>query len=299
MNFKKLSYSLYMVLKLLFYMFLFVLLVLPELPSSVRAAGILPVVMWMHADAPPFHIVEGPYAGQGHSDMLHHLLGGSLREFKHVVITASLPRTFSWIRDGSHVLAVNLVATEERRRGALFSDPSLLCPPVCLVIRAGDEQRLHVSRPVQLRQFIREYRLCVAVGRSYGHEVDSLVNETSRGARLTRTCGSKLLENQLEMLRLGRVDGLLAFPMEIAYFASLYGQQNAYTVLPIREAMLPIVLRIAAPRTPWGADMISRINMILAAHRNDATYQAAFERWLPADYIPEYRSMSDRYFSGR
>ena len=111
--------------------------------------------------------------------------------------------------------------------------------------------------------------------------------------------GSKLLENQLEMLRLGRVDGLLAFPMEVIYFASLHGQQQAYTVLPIREAMLPIVLRIAAPRTPWGADMISRINRILAAHRNDGSYQATFERWLPADYIPEYRAMSACYLSGR
>ncbi|WP_264080935.1 TIGR02285 family protein [Desulfomicrobium macestii] len=256
-------------------------------------------VIWMHADFPPLRIIDGPYAGQGISDMIHELMGRELPDLRHSVITANLSRTLNWMESGRNVLAVGIIPNPQRDRVMQYSVPCVLVPPVCLVVRAGEQEALGLGGHVSLRDFIARKRLGVAAARSYGPELDSVLLSSPDLSRVVVTKGSNLFESLLEMLLLGRVDGVLAYPFEAVYGARMKGKEDMISIAPLRESMVPVQGRIAAPRTAWGTAMIGRVNEILLRHRGSNGYRQAFERWLAPGIIEDYRIMYDDFLMSR
>jgi uncharacterized protein (TIGR02285 family) len=251
--------------------------------ASLQAAD---VVTWMHADFPPLRIVDGPYAGQGPSDMIHDLMRREMPGLEQRVLTANLSRTMNWMHKGEKVLAVGIIPNPERDAVMQYSMPCVLVPPACLVVRAGTTRQ---TGRIALRDFVAGKVVGVAAGRSYGHEVDAVLRTAPDPARIVAHTGSNLLDSLLDMLLLGRVDGVLAYPFEATYIARG----------PLTEALVPVVGRIAAPRTAWGTDMIGRVNAVLERHRDTPQYRRAFERWLPADAVEGYRAMYDEFLLAR
>jgi len=262
-------------------------------------AGSREEVTWMHAEFPPLRITSGPYAGQGVSDMIHDLMRRELPGFKHSIVTANLSRTLNWMESGRNVLAVGIIPNPQRDRVMQYSVPCVLVPPVCLVVRAGEEESLGLGGHVSLREFIARKRLGVAAGRSYGPELDSVLLSSSDLSRIVVNQGSNLFGTLLEMLLLGRVDGVLAYPFEATYATRTRGDEGSIATLPLRESMVPVRGRIAAPRTAWGSDMIERVNRVLLRHRDTPQYRAALERWLSSGYLDDYRVMFDDFVTSR
>lgn len=264
--------------------------------ASVRAGDL---VTWMHADFPPLRIVEGPYAGLGPSDMIHGLMRREMPDLEHRVLTANLRRTLTWMEKGENVLAVGIIPGPERDRVMRYSVPCVLVPPACLVVRAGDGAGWADGRRVSLQEFAATRTIGVAAGRSYGREVDAALQTVADPSRIVASSGSKLFDNLMEMLLLGRVDGVLAYPFEAVYVARMKGKADRIALVPLREAMVPVVGRIAAPRTDWGERMIERVDEVLLRRRGDPEYRAAFERWLPPGAVEDYRAMYEDFLLAR
>ena len=261
------------------------------LPCAGLAAGnATNAVTWMHADFPPLRIIDGPYAGQGPSDMIHDLMRREMPDLEHGILTANLSRTMNWMQNGEKVLAVGIIPNPERDAIVQYSMPCVLVPPACLVVRAGESGGGQGGR-VALRDFVAGKILGVAVDRSYGPEVDAVLRSAPDSSRIVAHTGSNLLGSLLDMLVLGRVDGVLAFPFEAVYVARMKGREDAIALLPLKESLVPVIGRVAAPRTAWGTDMIGRVNAVLERHRGTPEYRQAFERWLPADAVEGYRAM--------
>jgi uncharacterized protein (TIGR02285 family) len=252
----------------------------------------------MHADFPPLRIIDGPYAGQGPSDMIHDLMRREMPDLEHGVLTANLSRTMNWMRNGEKVLAVGIIPNPERDAIMQYSMPCVLVPPACLVVRAGDAGGGQTGR-IALRDFVAGKILGVAVDRSYGPEVDAVLRSAHEPSRIVAHTGTNLLGSLLDMLLLGRVDGVLAFPFEAVYVARVKGREDAITLVPLTEALVPVTGRVAAPRTPWGTDMIGRVNAVLERHRGTPEYRQAFERWLPAEAVEGYRAMYGEFLLSR
>jgi uncharacterized protein (TIGR02285 family) len=274
-------------------LFLFVCL------PCASAAETLEEVTWMHAEFPPLRISSGPYAGQGVSDMIHDLMRRELPGFRHSIVTANLSRTLNWMESGKNVLAVGIIPNPQRDRVMQYSVPCVLVPPVCLVVRAGEEESLGLGGHVSLRQFIVRKRLGVAADRSYGPELDSVLLSSPDLSRIVVNQGSNLFGTLLEMLLLGRVDGVLAYPFEATYATRMRGNEGLIAILPLRESMVPVLGRIAAPRTAWGSDMIERLDRVLTRHRGTPEYREALERWLPPGYLDDYRVMVDEFVTSK
>ena len=251
----------------------------------------------MHADFPPLRIMDGPYAGQGFSDMIHELMAREMPEFRHVVVTANLSRTLNWMESGRNVLAVGLIPSPQRDRVMQYSVPCVLVPPVSLVVRAGEQEALGRGGHVSLREFIARKRLGVAADRSYGPELDSVLLSSPDLSRVVVNQGSNLFESLLEMLLLGRVDGILAYPFEAVYSARMKNLEDRIAIAPLRESMVPLQGRIAAPRTVWGTAMIDRVNEILLRHRGSSQYRQALERWLTPTVVEDFRGMYDDFLT--
>ncbi|WP_028576746.1 TIGR02285 family protein [Desulfomicrobium escambiense] len=271
------------------------LLVCLGLPWACPAAEVAAnAVTWMHADFPPLRIVDGPYAGQGPSDMIHGLMRCEMPDLDHHVLTANLSRTMNWMQKGEKVLAVGIIPNPERDACMQYSIPCVLVPPACLVVRADDAGNAQGGR-VALREFVARKVLGVAVDRSYGPEVDTVLRTAPDQPRIVAHTGSNLLGSLLDMLLRGRVDGVLAYPFEATYVARMKGRERDIALVPLKEALVPVVGRIAAPRTAWGSDMIVRVNAVLQRHRGTQEYRQAFERWLPAGAVEDYRAMYDEF----
>jgi len=264
-------------------------------PAAEAAAD---AVTWMHADFPPLRIVEGPYAGQGPSDMIHDLMRREMPDLDHHVLTANLSRTMNWMQKGEKVLAVGIIPNPERDAIMQYSMPCVLVPPVCLVVRAGDADGGQGGR-IALREFVARKVLGVAVDRSYGPEVDAVLRTAPDPSRIVAHTGSNLLGSLLDMLLLGRVDGVLAYPLEATYVARMRGREGGIALVPLKDALVPVVGRVAAPRTAWGTDMIGRVNAVLERHRNTPEYRRAFEHWLPTGAVDDYRVMYDEFLLTR
>ncbi len=256
-------------------------------------------VTWMHADFPPLRIMSGPYAGQGVSDMIHELMRRELPGFKHTLVTANLSRTLNWMENGRNVMAVGIIPNPQRDRVMQYSVPCVMLPPVCLVVRAGEQESLGPGGHVSLRAFIARKRLGVAADRSYGPELDSVLLSSPDLSRVVVNPGPNLCGTLLDMLLLGRVDGVLAYPLEAVYSTRIKGNEDRIVTVPLRESMVPVQGRIAAPRTAWGSDMIARVNEILLRHRGTPEYRAAIERWLPSGVLDDYRVMFDDFVTSR
>lgn len=264
-------------------------------PAAEAAAD---AVTWMHADFPPLRIVEGPYAGQGPSDMIHDLMRREMPDLDHHVLTANLSRTMNWMQKGEKVLAVGIIPNPERDAIMQYSMPCVLVPPVCLVVRAGDADGGQGGR-IALGEFVARKVLGVAVDRSYGPEVDAVLRTAPDPSRIVAHTGSNLLGSLLDMLLLGRVDGVLAYPLEATYVARMRGREGGIALVPLKDALVPVVGRVAAPRTAWGTDMIGRVNAVLERHRNTPEYRRAFEHWLPTGAVDDYRVMYDEFLLTR
>lgn len=256
-------------------------------------------VTWMHAEFPPLRITDGPYAGQGVSDMIHDLMRRELPAFKHTLITANLSRTLNWMENGRNVLAVGIIPNPQRDRVMQYSVPCVMVPPVCLVVRAGEQESLGLGGHVSLRDFIARKHLGVSADRSYGPEVDSVLLSSPDLSRVVVNPGPNLSGNLLDMLLLGRVDGVLAYPFEAAYAMRMKGEEGRIATVPLRESMVPVQGRVAAPRTAWGAAMIERVNEVLLRHRGTPEYRAAIERWLPSGALGDYRVMFEDFVRSR
>ena len=274
-----------------------ILLLLVVFLPCVAMAQSRDEVTWMHAEFPPLRITSGPYAGQGISDMIHELMGRELVEFKHSIVTANLSRTLNWMENGRNVLAVGIIPNSQRDRVMQYSVPCALVPPVCLVVRAGEQESLGLGGHVSLRDFIARKRLGVAADRSYGPELDSVLLSSPDLSRVVVNQGSNLFESLFEMLLLGRVDGILAYPFEAVYSARMKNLEDRIAIAPLRESMVPLQGRIAAPRTVWGTAMIDRVNEILLRNRGSLQYRQALERWLAPSVVEDFRGMYDDFLT--
>lgn len=250
-------------------------------------------ITWMHADFPPLRIMDGPFAGQGPSDMIHALMRQELPDYRHRTVVANVARLLDEIKNGKHTLVVGLIPNPERDRVALFSLPCSLSPPIALIVRREDAG--HWPAAVSLQEFLANSRLGIAKSRVYGPAVDAVLHDFRDHDNLFVDTSDRLFENLLKMLALKRIDGILGYPFEAMYNARMNGTAGQIAVLPIAESRQYLIGRIAAPRTDWGAAMIFRINKILLRQRPEPSYREAFARWLP----PEAQAEFDRVYASR
>lgn len=251
-------------------------------------------ITWMHADFPPLHIISGEYKGQGPSDMIHDLMQKELPEYTHLIITANLARTLEELKNGQQVLSVGLIPNPERNLIAYFSLPCVIVPPIGLVVRKDDIGKW--PSPMSIDIFVQNNRLGISRSRSYSPSVDAALQQAKPKENIFIDSSDKLIGNLLKMLVMQRIDGVLGYPFEAMYNARTAQIADRIAVVPLLESTQYIIGRIAAPRTAWGKQIISRINEILVKERTNAAYRQAFERWLTPDSIADFNRVYSTEF---
>lgn len=272
--------------------------VLPGVPPTVQAKE---GIIWMEAVFPPFFIQSGPLQNQGYGDTITHILQRAMAEYSHEEVTTNITRHFYKFKQGEQVCSVGLYKTPEREEFMYFSMPSFITLPPVIIVKKDNLGKFNQQSIVSLDAVLGNANLMIGLAkdRSYGNTLDEVLKRHQGQTNVVEFTGQELSNNLFKMLMLGRLDGLIALPEEALYQAEQMGIRDQFLTLTLTENQHNYdgwLSAVACSKTPWGKGVIDRINQALIELRPTEEYRAAYERWLDANSILQYRRAYSEVF---
>lgn len=251
-------------------------------------------ITWMEAVFPPFFIQNGPNKDQGYGDLITSIIQEQLTDYDHAEITTNITRHFYKFKQGEKVCSVGLYKTPEREEFMYFSMPSFITLPPVIIIKKTNLGKFNNQSMVSLDAVLDSKSLMIGLAkdRSYGNTLDGIFAKHKGQGNLVEIAGQELSLNLFKMLMLDRLDGLIGLPEEALYQAEQMGIRDQFVTLTLSENQHNYdgwMSAVGCSKTPWGQEIIAKINKILLAQRPTERYRAAYERWLDANSIEQYR----------
>lgn len=275
--------------------------ILLSLVLSVGAApGAASTLTWLFPDFAPYYIVSGPWAGQGTHDERLRLLQATMPGWDHRSVAAPSARINRELTGGRLVCSLARTRTPEREAVFHFASiPSTLAFPIGLAVR-GESVGDYPAEP-SLEEVFSENpsrTIGVAAGRSYGPEIDAVLEPFRGTGRLEERAAGDIYGGLVRMLAAGRIDGVLGFPPEFAFAGRQQGVEDRLEHLPLRENGAFAVGYPVCADSPEGRAAMRGIEEGLRVLRGQDAWREAAERWLPASVLPRFREAYERLLLG-
>ncbi|EGI72193.1 hypothetical protein PH505_bu00080 [Pseudoalteromonas distincta] len=127
------------------------------------------------------------------------------------------------------------------------------------------------------------------MSRSYGQEIDTLINSTPNIDLVIRPTRDSLA-SLTYMLNLKRIDILLGYPSEHYYLAKSMHFEENLTQRPLTESPALSYGFIGCTKNEQGAKDIAILNEQLKVIKKTQAYNDLLMRWLPEDLRPLLQS---------
>lgn len=251
-------------------------------------------ITWSLYDAPPFTIVEGENRGRGVFDRIRQLLTARLPDYAVAHVTVPFPRIVSALRIGEEWCFVGGVKTPEREAFAAFSRPVAMFYPLRIFVPAAKRTQFEALGPLSLRSLLTEHRALrtsVLRDRAIAPAVDELFRQHPPGQTYAR------FVEAYRMLRSDRLDYLVDFSSIAAYNARQVAEPGAFVGLPFAESPEPVFARVMCPATPWGREVVARIDAVLETARPGPDYREIVEAWAAEEDQPRIRAVYDAFLA--
>ena len=261
-------------------------------PAPAQAGG--KSLTWPLFDAPPFTITEGEHRGTGIFDRIRRLLSERLTDYAVTSVTVPFPRIVTALKSGEEWCFVGGVKTPEREGFAAFSRPVAMFYPLRIVVHASQRARFEALGPLSLRDLLSEHRglrTSVLRDRAIAPAVDALFRQYPPGQTYARFIEA------YRMLMNDRLDYLVDFSNITAYNARQIGAPHAFVGLPFAESPEPVFARVMCAGTPWGREVVARIDAVLAEERASPAYRSIVEAWAAPEDLPRIRAVYDRFLA--
>lgn len=250
---------------------------------------------------PPYFIQEGPDQGQGYGDVVTAIIHEHLPEYEHHRTVTNVTRHFPSFKRGDKVCSIGLYRNLEREEFMHFSIPSFLTLPPVLITSKEKLASFGGGEIVRLEELLKDTERIIGLSkdRSYGADIDAVLDAYRERDNLVVFTGQELTENFFKMLMLDRIDALIGLPDETMYLAEKLGIRDRIATLSIAENQgnpENWLCSVGCSKTPWGKEIIAKINAILLEQRPGQRYRAAYERWLDTGSVEKYRRVYDEVF---
>ncbi|MFH6782707.1 MULTISPECIES: transporter substrate-binding domain-containing protein [Methylobacterium] len=269
------------------------LVVALALTGPARAEG--KQITWTVFDAPPYTIVEGENRDNGISDRIRRLLTARLTEYSHSTMTVPFPRVLASLKTGEEWCFVGGVKTPEREGFAVFSRPVAMFYPLRIVVRAANRARFEALGPLSLRGLLTEHhslRTSMLRNRAIAPAADVLFRQYPPGQTYSE------FGEAFRMLLNDRLDYLVEFSSIAAYHARALGAPDAFVGFPFAEENRePVFPRVMCAGTPWGREVVARIDAVLATERPSPAYRSIVEAWAADADLPRIRAVYDTFLT--
>ncbi|QKE62017.1 TIGR02285 family protein [Aquipseudomonas campi] len=241
--------------------------------------------------------------GQPHSGIIIDLLKQvteRLPQYRHRLQLVNLSRGLEQLKQPGTTCLLPTIRTPERDQLGHFVG-LFVAMPHQLLVRSSDQARLAAGQSeVSLRALLQDSQLRGGLiqDRSYGPNLDSLLNDPAVQPQLLRIQTSSAGNNLFDMLAHGRIDYLLEYA-EVTQFVQQQGAAQGLSLLPLQEASTPLVSGIYCSRTPEGAELVRQIDQIARQPAVIAYFQQAQKAYVPATTLQHYQAWLDQFFAQR
>lgn len=249
-------------------------------------------IKWLTHDFAPYYILSGPDKSQGRDESIISLLEQQLPHinFERVIIPSGKVIQ-ELANQQSNACALSLYKNKYREERVYFTHQSStagLSPSIAMHQKLSAALDIESSEPVSLTHLLvkKQLTLGVSMNRSYGSEIDKIINTTPNTNIVIRPTRDTL-STLTYMLNLERIDILLGYPSEHYYLAKTMGFSDNLTQRMLTEAPKISYGYIGCTKNEQGAEDIATLNQQLKMLKQTKEYKQVLTRWLPNDLKPK------------
>jgi uncharacterized protein (TIGR02285 family) len=249
-------------------------------------------IKWLTHDFAPYYILSGPDKSQGRDESIISLLEQQLPHinFERVIIPSGKVIQ-ELANQQSNACALSLYKNKYREERVYFTHQSStagLSPSIAMHQKLSAALDIESSESVSLTHLLvkKQLTLGVSMNRSYGSEIDKIINTTPNTNIVIRPTRDTL-STLTYMLNLERIDILLGYPSEHYYLAKTMGFTDNLTQRMLTEAPKISYGYIGCTKNEQGAEDIATLNQQLKMLKQTKEYKQILTRWLPNDLKPK------------
>ncbi|MEH6479155.1 MULTISPECIES: transporter substrate-binding domain-containing protein [Pseudoalteromonas] len=252
-------------------------------------------INWLAHDFAPYYILNGQYQHQGRDESIISLLE---KQLPNITFNRMLIPSGKVIQElsntSNNVCALSLYKNDYRKEHIYFTDESSttgLSPSIAMHKKLAKALNIAESKEVSLLNLIQDKKLTlgVSMSRSYGQEIDTLINSTPN-IDLVISPTRDSLASLTYMLNLKRIDILLGYPSEHYYLAKSMHFEENLTQRPLTESPALSYGFIGCTKNEQGAKDIAILNEQLKVIKKTQAYNDLLMRWLPEHLRPLLKS---------
>ena len=249
-------------------------------------------IKWITHDFAPYYILSGPDKSQGRDESIISLLEQQLPHinFERIIIpSGKVIQELANLQ--SNACALSLYKNKYREERVYFTHQSStagLSPSIAMHQKLSIALGIESSKSVSLTNLLvnKKLTLGVSMNRSYGSEIDKIINTTPNTNIVIRPTRDTL-STLTYMLNLERIDILLGYPSEHYYLAKTMGFNDNLTQRMLTEAPKISYGYIGCTKNEQGAEDIATLNQQLKMLKQTKEYKQVLTRWLPNDLKPK------------
>lgn len=282
---------------------IFYLIILSTMvPLALAAAEEPREITWFRADFPPVTIPFGEQVNTGFFDKTMKILIEQLPDYTHNFQVANFKRIMMEIESNRNVCCPSLYKTKERERFVTFSVPAMIVLPNGIISSEQNRKKftphLDAEGKISLSSLLADNSVTIGIsnGRKYSGGIDEILQEFQNSGSILVQSGNDVFRGLMKMMHLGRIDGLIGYPVEAGFFTRKDKELNDFVYYPIKESsVLYTVGYIGCPDTDWGKTVIERVNKIVLEHR-DKEFINFYGEWLDEATRIVHKQIAREYF---
>lgn len=249
---------------------------------AVAGESSLKTIQWAINDAPPFHVIEGPYQGLGICDVLIDAIHRALPEVRKSVWVMPQPRISAALDDRISLCFPCMIFKGAHDQKAYFSLPSHIYLPHQLITTQAKAQEIKnfYSAPLFFEKLLADqrFRFGYPAGRRYG-SLQPLLEKYPAALARPGSGGAIAI---MQMIKANRLDYTLDYPVVANYFQHTGQGELAQIMLQENEGQ-HVAGAVGCARTDWGLSVLTEINKVMPVVRQDPAFIRVLELWAGAD----------------
>lgn len=247
---------------------------------SLTADAAEKTIHWAINDAPPFHILSGPFQGQGICDQLIAAVNRLAPELNSTILVMPQARISQALQQKSNLCFPCMIyqSPDTEQDLAYFSEPTHRYQPYKIITTSSMANQIQqqYGQPVALTRLLADqhFRLGYPAGRRY-QELEPLLRLYPPFLARTGDGGAGAI---LQMIEAQRLDYTVDYPIVAHYYQQI--RQTELVMLPIAEQQQQHISgAVGCARNDWGKQTIDLINKLMPQLQQDPDFQSTVLRW--------------------
>ena len=257
-------------------------------------------ILWIHPEQAPLSIAKGYGAGKGTIDRMEAFFAEQMKDCRHDYESGNYERIMWMIRKKNAACSVPLYITPEREEFIAFSVPYQIVLSNALIVSGTSRVKLasFLNRDGQIdldALLDRGFRVGIAKGRVYRGIIDRTIAKYRNTPSIVEHDGpEEMIGSLISMMAGGRIDALVAYPMEAQYVAN--GMKIEVYSLPVAGMDDFGLTSVGCSKTKEGMEIIQKLNTIILKHRTTPEFMSFTEQWLDPAALERHRTFTRQAF---